>query len=384
MPTDPTPPTAANPEHAALLALHLAAGVGATRLGRLLDRFGAATAIAAAAPEAIAHCLEVAPARAREWLAASREVDLRAEFARMAHHGATLLARGDPDYPPLLAAIPDPPPLLSVRGRRLAEATPTIAVVGTRRPTAYGIEQAGRFAAALAAAGVTIVSGGARGVDAAAHRAALRVGGATIVVLGSGVGCPYPPEHARLFDEVVEQGGSVISEFPTLTEPRPGHFPRRNRIISGLSLGVLVIEAGSRSGALVTARLAVEEHGREAMALPGRVDSPMSVGCLRAIREGWAAPVASLAEVLESLGESGAMLSRAVDESAPMADGKGIRALPPTASASQRRIVEVLDGDPPPRSIDALVAATGLEASQIMADLTVLRLRGAIAWCPQR
>jgi DNA processing protein len=365
-----------------LLPLLLADGLGSIRTMRLLEAFGSAHAAAAASPSEIAACLGTGVAAAQVLRERIRRVDVGLEREAIARHGACLVAIGSRAYPPLLAAIPDPPPLLWLQGRSLADLPPAVAVVGTRRPSVYGLEQAGRFAGSLAAAGVAIASGGARGIDAAAHRAALRVGGITVAVLGSGLACPYPPEHAGLFREIVAAGGVVVSELPMGTSPRPGFFPRRNRLISGLSRGVLVIEAGSRSGALVTARLAVEEHGREAMAVPGRIDSPTAAGCLRAIREGWAAPVASLAEVMESLGEAAASLDRFAT---PPDDGGDAGAGSPAGdlglTPSQRRILQAAEGQRE-LSVDELVARTGLEASQVLAELTLLRLRGRLGWVP--
>lgn len=363
-----------------LLPLLLAEGLGSIRTMRLLATFGSAAGASAASAAEIADCLGVGLAAAQALRERIRRADTDAEHAAIARQRVRLVAIGSSDYPPLLAAIPDPPPLLWVKGSPLAELPPALAIVGTRRPSVYGLEQAGRFSGSLAAAGVAVVSGGARGVDAAAHRAALRVGGKTVAVLGSGLACPYPPEHAGLFREIIAAGGSVVSELPMATSPRPGFFPRRNRVISGLSRGVLVVEAGVRSGALVTARLAVEEHGREAMAVPGRIDSPTAAGCLRAIREGWAAPVASLAEVIESLGDAAGVLDQVA--SPPTAGDRGgvpSRDGDPSLTPPQRRILEVAEGRRD-LSVDELVARTGLEASQVLAELTVLRLRGRLAW----
>lgn len=365
---------------AEILPLLLAEGIGSLRAARLRDAFGSAAGVLAADLEQIAACLGTSPAAAAMFRDRIRQVEVAAELSAIERLGARLVAVGGEEYPPLLAAIPDPPPLLWAQGAAVGDLPPAVAIVGTRRPSLYGLEQAGRFAGSLAAAGVAIVSGGARGIDAAAHRAALRVGGRTVAVLGSGLGCPYPPEHATLFREIVAGGGTVISELPMMTSPRPGFFPRRNRIISGISRGVLVVEAGARSGALVTARIAVEEHGREAMAVPGRIDSPTAAGCLRAIREGWAAPVASLAEVMETLGAAAGPLDRAAAEqragsSASSIDADGMSGLSPT----QQRILAAARGQRE-LSIDDLVSRTGLEASQVLAELTLLRLRGRLGW----
>jgi DNA processing protein len=226
-----------------------------------------------------------------------------------------------------------------------------------------------------------IISGGARGIDGAAHRSALRVGGRTIAVIGSGLADPYPHDHKELFDQIAEPDpgaghGAVVSEFPMLTPPNAQNFPRRNRIISGLSLGVLVVEAALRSGALITARLAVEEHHRELMAVPGRVDSQASAGCHKIIREGWATLVTSPADVLDALGEAGQMLKAGMRQESPEDRGE----YPPQPkelglNEPQQKIIEALQG---PSSLDQLVAWTGLPVQKVQAELTMLEVRGAV------
>src|SRR6058998_678326 len=193
------------------------------------------------------------------------------------------LRPGDPRYPVLLGAIPAPPALFA-RGALSDDDALALAIVGSRRPTPYGLAVAERLAADLAARGVTVVSGLARGIDSAAHRGALRAGGRTIAVLGSGVDVIYPPENRRLAAQI-EGSGSVVSQFAPGTPPLAHHFPLRNRVIAGLSLGVVVVEAAERSGALITARLAAE-FGREVMAVPGPVTSPASRGAHALIRDG--------------------------------------------------------------------------------------------------
>lgn len=353
----------------------------------------------------VAAAMGHAPETVRRWQRAARECDreVEGELRRTREAGAMLVALGSPDYPPLLAAIPDPPPLLWIERRDgvTAERAPMVAIVGTRRPTAYGLETAARFGEGLASHGLAIASGGARGIDAAAHRAALRVGGATIAVLGSGLGRRYPPEHDRLFDEIVAGGGAVLSEWPIATEPRPGHFPRRNRIVSGLSIGVVVVEAARRSGALITARLAVEEHGREAMAVPGRIDMPQSAGCLKAIREGWAAPVASLAEIGEQLAGAVGLIAGAGEIAARSfapgelahaamggeGEGKGKgegknknKGKDDGKGGIDATIVEIVARHRGDRgaAVDAIVAETGLAAEVAAARVVRLRLAGRI------
>ena len=221
-------------------------------------------------------------ARVRE----ARAIDLDRVRETAAKHGARVLAH--PELPASLRTLDDAPAALWLRGVLPPPEQPSVAVVGSRAATAYGRLQAARFAGELAELGVVIVSGGARGIDAEAHRAALRANGITVAVLGGGFGHLYPPEHAGLFDAIVEGGGAVATEFPCGVVPRPENFPRRNRLVSALSLVVLVVEAAERSGALLTARLAVEDQAREVACIPGPVDSTRSAGCHRAIREGWA------------------------------------------------------------------------------------------------
>lgn len=256
-----------------------------------------------------------------------------------------------------------------------------LGIVGSRKCSHYGREQADRFAAQCAAAGLCIVSGGAYGIDIAAHRATLRVKGRTIAVIGSGLGVPYPKDHVPVFDQIVaEESGAVISEFPMYVGPKPENFPRRNRIISGMALGVLVVEAAQRSGALITARLCVEDHGRECMALPGRVDAPASAGCHKIIRDGWATLVTSASDVLDQLGEAGQLLKidherAAGATSSEQADKDSPSLFDATYTESQRKILEAVAE---PRALDQIVAWTGLDVGPVSADLTMLEIRGVV------
>jgi DNA processing protein len=297
----------------------------------------------------------------------------------MTRLGVRLLLEGDSDYPPLLAAIDDAPDALWMRGEVIAQDGLAIAIVGSRRATAYGRDQAMRFAARLAEAGITIVSGGAVGIDAEAHRAALRVGGRTVAVLGCGLAAGYPPGHGALFDAIAADHGAVLSEHPMRIGPRGHHFPRRNRVISGLALGVLVIEAAARSGALITARLAVEEHGREVMAVPGRVDVPSSAGCHRLIREGAAALVRDHLDVISQLDGAGMLLRGALEAAGLPALAMGSAMVDAAASPAQRLILAAVAGaHAEGLAIDAIVERTGLTASEVIADLTILEIRGRI------
>jgi len=204
----------------------------------------------------------------------------------------------DEEYPKNLSAIYDPPVLLYVKGKLLPEDRFALGIVGARRSSSYGIQVASRFSAELAEKGITIVSGLALGIDRAAHEGALRAKGRTLAVLGSGLDIVYPAENRRLFEMISEQG-ALISEFPLGTEPRPFNFPKRNRIIAGLSLGILVVEAGQRSGSLITARFGADE-GREIYAIPGRIDNPYSSGTHRLIQQG-AKLITTPEEIFEDL-----------------------------------------------------------------------------------
>jgi DNA processing protein len=291
--------------------------------------------------------------------------------------GAVIVAMEDEGYPQLLKHIPDPPPMLYVRGEIRKTDALSLAVVGARRCTQYGRDQADRLSALCAEAGLCIVSGGAYGIDATAHRAAMRVKGRTMAVLGSGLARPYPEVHAELFDAIVDGQGAVVSELPMTTPPAAENFPRRNRIISGMALGVLVVEAATRSGALITARLAVEDHGREVMAVPGRVDSMASAGCHKAIREGWATLVTSAADVLDALGDAGQILKAGVTQSKD--DGHEalfeVPGVEQNMSDGQRKIMEALTE---PLGLDELSNATGLAVHELQSDLTMLELRGSV------
>lgn len=381
-------------ERDALLTLTLVSGMGPTLTSRAIQALGSAQAVLDAGIHRLRTIKGIGPQRAEQLRQAMDQLAdgraLATEKQLIQQYHVTLLTLDDAGYPPLLRLIHDPPPLLYVRGTLLDSDRLALGVVGTRRCSAYGRDQADRLAGLCAQAGLCIISGGALGIDTAAHRAAVRMRGRTIAVLGSGLANPYPPQNTRLFDTIAGDSdtltankphdhGAVISELPMATAPQRENFPSRNRIISGLSLGVLVVEAPQRSGALITARIAAEDHNREVMALPGRVDSPLSAGCHQILRQGWGALVTNTADILDALGDSGQLLKAGLRQQPPHTDH--LTTTPPgpvrtvNLTDGQQRIIDALDQ---PRALDQIIGHTGLTASTLRADLTLLEIRGLV------
>ena len=309
--------------------------------------------------------------------AALRQADRRVgdrEVAWCREHGVRLCPRSAPEYPRMLQSIPDPPTLLYVRGALTPADETAVALVGSRRASPYGRRQAERLARDLAGVGVTVVSGLARGCDAAAHRGALAAGGRTIAVLGCGIDVAYPPEHAALGEAIAAQG-AVVTEFPPGTRPLPEQFPVRNRIIAGLAQGVLVVEAAARSGSLITARLALDQ-GREVWAVPGRVTDPACGGTLRLLKEG-AGLVRDAADVLAELRpDLLAALARRIGGDRPAAAPEG----PPDDPAARKVLAALAPDEPVHR--DTLQARTALDASRLAAALLALELAGRVRQLP--
>jgi len=290
----------------------------------------------------------------------NRGLDALAE--KLIQCDAVPVIRGQTGYPVLLNEIPDPPQLLFVRGT-LSSDERSVAIVGSRRETRYGRTQAYNIAKTLASAGVTIVSGLARGIDTAAHEGALAAGGRTVAVLGNGIESVYPPENTQLAARIVASGGAVISEFPIGAEPKPYHFPVRNRIISGMSAAILLVEGHARSGTMITAGYAAEQ-GREVFALPGMVDAPSSAAPLRLLREG-ANICTSAQDILSDMGWE--------EKTTPIAQEKPLSV---KLSPSQQRIVEQLRTEP--RYFEELIEATGLTVDVLTAELAMLEMDGIV------
>ena len=292
-------PETGRAERAAWLRLVLTPGVGPAAVRNLLAAFGLPEDVIAAGVAALARVVgePLAIAIAASDPQRDRAIDATLEWASApANH---LLSLADPGYPQRLLQIGDPPPLLFVSGEPRALSRPTLAIVGSRSATRSGTETAEAFAAALAEAGLTIASGLALGIDAAAHRGALASAAGTVAVLGTGADTPYPQANRALAQAIAGRGGALVSELALGTGPRAANFPRRNRLIAGLSLGVLVVEAATRSGSLITARLA-GEFGREVFAIPGSIHSPLARGCHQLIKQG-AKLVESAQDVLAEL-----------------------------------------------------------------------------------
>ncbi len=346
-------------EQHALVALSLTPGVGPGRIRALVQALGSARAARRAGTRQLAAVPGIGPATARALAQFSDERAVAAQFAAARRAGALFVAAGDPEYPAALNEIYDPPAFLWLRGTLENADQRAVAIVGTRRASAYGKSAAYRFARELAERGFTIVSGLAYGIDAAAHQGALDAGGRTIAVLGSGVDRVYPARHARLAESIAASG-AVLSEYPMGAAPDAPNFPRRNRIVSGLARGVLVVEAFEQGGALITARVALEQN-REVFALPAAYDLPSGAGTNRLIQRGEAKLVLGVDDVLEELGE--ARQPAAAPDLTALND-------------VERRLYDALGAEP--LHIDALCASTGLDASTALVYLLSLEFSGHV------
>ncbi|MCF7200665.1 DNA-processing protein DprA [Pseudomonas oligotrophica] len=343
----------------ARLRLHLLPELGPRRLQRLLSAFPDACS-ALSAPAAAWRSLGLPASCAEPRRSAGIRERAGAALAWLEQPHRHLLAWDDPRYPALLAELPDAPPLLFVEGDPALLETPQLAMVGSRRASRPGLDNAAAFARSLAGAGFSITSGLALGIDGAAHQGALDAGGKTVAVLGTGLQRLYPRRHLRLAEAIIAGGGALVSELPLDCAPQASNFPRRNRIISGLSLGVLVVEASPSSGSLITARLAAEQ-GREVYAIPGSIHHPGARGCHQLIRDG-ATLVESVEDVLQGL--------RGWQQLAPAA--------PPSsagAAAAHPLLRQLLAGA---LSSEALAVAVDRPLAEVLAQLTELEIEGRV------
>lgn len=342
------------------VAFSLLPGIGTQRLRRVAEAFDdMERAWHAPVDELVAIGLDLPVARAA--VAARPSVDVAGTMARIARAAVTVHTLADSTYPARLAEIYDAPPVLYTRGESAPQDEWAVAVVGTRNVSAYGREVTHRLVTELARQNVTIVSGLARGVDGLAHRAALEAGGRTLAVFACGVDVIYPPEHRRLAEEIA-QGGMLLSEYPVGAQPEAGNFPARNRIISGLSMGTIVVEAGEKSGALITAQRALEQN-REVFAVPGNIYAPKSLGSNRLIRDSAAKLILEAADVLAEL------QLQMVPQQMEMR-----RLLPENATESC--LIGLLGAEP--RHIDELTRQSGLGAAEVSSALAIMELKGLV------
>jgi len=339
------------------LRLALAAGVGNTSLIRLLTAFGSPEAVLASGRSAL--MLHLSAAQCDALLGEPDAALLDATLAWLDQPGNSLMTLADEDYPKNLLEIADPPAVLYCKGRRSLLGQPGLGVVGSRNATPQGVRDAEAFSRVLSDAGLTIVSGLALGIDAAAHRGGLAGAGSSVAVIGTGLDRIYPARNKTLAHQLAENG-LIVSEFALGTPPLPGHFPRRNRLISGVSRGVLVVEAAPDSGSLITARVATEQ-GREVFAIPGSIHSPLARGCHALIKQG-AKLVESAADILDELAWQQRLAPPMYPESAP------------------DPVLDALDGAP--TTLDTLAQTTGLTLDALSAKLLTLELDGRIASLP--
>ncbi|HUJ09293.1 MAG TPA: DNA-processing protein DprA [Verrucomicrobiae bacterium] len=350
-------------------------GVGPIRLRALREQFGTPEAILAAPKQELMRVEGVGDEVARNIVGRRDSIDLDAELQRIEISGIQVVTCADADYPKNLREIYDPPLVLYVKGSLKEGDTLAIGVVGSRRTTLYGQDMARKLAFQLARLGVTVVSGLARGIDTFAHTGALQAKGRTVAVIGCGIDVVYPAENKKLADEIVEKGGAIVTEFPFGVKPDKQNFPMRNRIISGWSMGVVVVEANVKSGALITAAQAAEQ-GRQVFAVPGRADSILSRGTNKLIKDG-----AKLTEDVEDiLGEFEYLLPKqAAEESAAGAASTGIKpAL--RFNDMEEKVMAQLGREE--TAIDDIIRASGLTSAAVSATLLGLEMKRAVRQLP--
>lgn len=361
-------------EREALIALNCIPGIGAMTVRRAIERLGSAAAAFACSEEALLSVPGVGPERARlicsdDGTSAARELGIAKSC------GARLVTWDDPEYPALLKTIADPPLVLYVAGSLAGASAPAVAIVGTRHASIYGRQVARQFAAGLAAAGYTVVSGLAEGIDTEAHRGALEAKGKTFAVLGGALDKLYPKSNAPLARSIVTSGGAVLTEYPFGRQPDAQTFPMRNRIVSGLCRGVLAVEAPLKSGTLITVSQALEQ-GRTVMAVPGPVNSPSSQGTNRLLRNG-AKLVTSVDDVIEELQDLFAATRQAAAEKKRDAE---ILAPRPILSEEERSVMQHLDVESV--TTDTLVRETDLQPGRLSALLVGMQLKRLVRLLP--
>ncbi|MHC4116634.1 MAG: DNA-processing protein DprA [Planctomycetota bacterium] len=363
------------------LKLIRADGVGPAIFGKLMKRFGSVERILGASVSELAKANGLGFKTAERIAATRDKFDPAPELELAQRLGVWIVNLEDERYPPVLRRIYDPPPVLYIKGSLIREDNLGLSIVGSRQCSTYGREQSSRFAHFLGAAGFTICSGMARGIDTAAHQGALSAGGRTIAVQGCGLAGVFPPENKKLF-EMISESGACVSELPLRYEPLRVNFPPRNRIIAGLSLGTIVIEAAHRSGALITARAALD-YDREVMAVPGRIDSPLNRGAHQLIKQG-ARLIESVEDVTEALGQIGEQLAGHASAAAANAAERAAKTLFDASqlklSDAERKIYDCLSRDP--LHVEQIITQTNLAPGVVNATLISMRLKGLIKQLP--
>jgi len=361
------------------LRLALVGEVGPVRLKRLVAHFGSLAAVFEASMTELQRVEGIGERTASGIVKSHHDEAVDGEIKRAGECGLRILCPEDADFPRSLLHTADPPMCLYVRGRLEAADAVAVAIVGTRRCSHYGSEQARRFGEVLASAGFTVVSGLARGIDSWAHRGALHAGGRTVAILGNGLGTIYPREHERLAEEIAASG-AVISELPVDLVPDAKNFPRRNRIVAGMCLGVLVVEAGRTSGALITARHAIE-YNREVFAVPGRIDRPeLTAGVNGLIRDGGAKLVTGLDDLLDDLAQVGEIMRRDLADETLNVEMNVSAHRHARLQAHERSIVEAVRGGA--TSVESICDEANLDPGTVVAALTKLQIQGHVRRLP--
>lgn len=354
------------------IALNLIEGVGPVRVRQLLERFGDAPAILAASHSQLLQVRGIGDDTAAAIANWEKTVDLAGELKRIADSGCRILVQADEEYPASLREIYDPPIVLYVRGSLTSRDKNAVAMVGSRQTTHYGIETARKLAYQLAYVGVTVVSGGARGIDTAAHQGALAARGRTVCVLGTGLGVVFPPENKDLFDRIADHG-AVLTQFPFNRNGDKQSFAIRNRIVAGMTLGTVVVEADLHSGALITSNFATE-YGRQVFAVPGRIDSPRSKGCHDLIKKG-----AKLCEGAEDILSEFEYLFPSSNKPPSPGETGVLPAL--ELSESEQKVLDALKTDDE-ASIDEIIRNSGLPSSAVSVALLSLEMKRVVKQLP--